>query len=114
MWTAAFWKAVLERATKSAAQGVLVFWGVGDALLNAWDVDLAQTGGVALGMAAVSVLTSLVSGAITNGSPSVTGAEVPADQVVVRTAPADAGSIRPVAGPASPLTDGTPVEVSPA
>jgi small neutral amino acid transporter SnatA (MarC family) len=79
MWTAAFWKAAIERAVKSAAQGALVFWSVGDGLLNLWNVDFTDTLGIAGGMGVVSILTSLISGGVTGGQASIVKAETVAD-----------------------------------
>lgn len=76
MWTKEFWKATAERAIKSAAQGPLVLWAVGDGLLNALEIDWESAGGVALGMFILSVLSSLASGALNDTpGPSLTGAE---------------------------------------
>lgn len=60
MWTRKFWKDAGERAAKSVAQALLLLWG-GDELANAWQVDWATAGGVALAAAALSVLSSVVS-----------------------------------------------------
>jgi hypothetical protein len=76
MFTRAFWAATLERAAKSFAQGILVFWGVGDGLFNLWTADVQNTLGVGLGMAVVSVLTSVVSYPLGNKGPSLTRAEI--------------------------------------
>ena len=74
MFTVAFVKALLERSLKTAAQTFAVLLGAGQADVThlPWSTDLGLAGGAAL----VSVLTSIASGAITNGSPSVTNAEV--------------------------------------
>lgn len=61
MFTRAFWAAALERAVKSAAQAVVLFWAVGDVALNLWTVNPTETLGVAAGGAVLSILTSLVS-----------------------------------------------------
>ena len=60
MFTARFWKQAAERAAKSAAQGLIVYWG-GDQVFNAWSADWPAAGGIALGAAVLSVLTSVVS-----------------------------------------------------
>ena len=73
-WTTAFWKSTAERALKSAAQTALVVIG-GDQLVNAISVDWLDVGGFALGGAALSVLTSLGSGAVGGPGPSLTRAE---------------------------------------
>lgn len=75
MWTKAFWLATLERAVKSAAQGVVVFWAIGDGLLNLWTVDAKETLGVAAGMAVLSLITSVASGKAGGAGPSLGGAE---------------------------------------
>lgn len=59
MFTVIFWKDAAERAVKTAAQAIIVLWG--SSQLNLFDVDFGQTAGVAAGMAAVSVLTSIAS-----------------------------------------------------
>ena len=76
IFTVAFWRAASERAIKSAAQGLLVA-GVGAAGFDALHADWHTLGGFGLGMAAASVLTSVASDALTDGSgPSLTNAEV--------------------------------------
>lgn len=71
MFTSKFWKAAAERAGKSAAQALLILWG-GDAVFSAWDADWTTAGGVALGAAVLSLLTSVVSvGAGEPNSPSL-------------------------------------------
>lgn len=86
MWSKEFWKAVSERAIKTGAQGVLLVLGVagvsagvdtvqGEAL-NAFTWDYLTLGGSFLAGAAVSVLTSLVTAGVTNGSPSAGDAEI--------------------------------------
>lgn len=69
MWTPKFWKDLAERAVKSGAQGLLIFWG-GDQVFNAWDADWATAGGIALGAAVLSMLTSLVSRKVGDDSSS--------------------------------------------
>lgn len=69
MWTKTFALAVLERALKTFAQSaaaLLVAAGTG--LLDADWVQIASVSGMA---AVVSVLTSVGTGAVTDGSPSV-------------------------------------------
>lgn len=61
MFTRTFVLDALERAVKSAAQAIVLFWGVGDQLLDAWSIDWADTAGVAFGGAALSILTSIIS-----------------------------------------------------
>lgn len=73
MFTARFWKQVAERAGKSAAQALLIYWG-GDAVFSAWSADWVAAGGIAVGAAVLSVLTSVVSlPAGEPDSPSLTG-----------------------------------------
>lgn len=72
MFTKAFWKGAAERAIKGAAQALIMFWGVGDGLLNLWTINPVETAGIAVGAAVLSVLTSLISvGAGPAGSPSM-------------------------------------------
>lgn len=59
MFTAQFWKSAAERAVKSAAQALLGLWALDG--FNAIEADYALAGGVALGAAMLSVLTSIVS-----------------------------------------------------
>lgn len=74
MWTVKFWKAAAERAAKSAAQGALLYFGA-DQVMDAWHANWGAAGGIALGAAVLSVLSSLLSGAVgDSSSPSlVTG-----------------------------------------
>ncbi|MHA6626898.1 holin [Pseudonocardia sichuanensis] len=77
MWimSKAFWTATTERAVKTAAQSVLTVWGVGDVALNALTLDWPLAGGVALGGAIASLLTSIVSAGVgPSDSPSLVGA----------------------------------------
>ena len=77
MFTLAFWKAATERAVKSAAQSAILVIGA-DQVVNAIAVDWPEVGGFALGGAALSLLTSLISAPFgPTGSPSVV--EGPAD-----------------------------------
>jgi hypothetical protein len=71
MWTKAFWKATFERAVKSAAQAPLAAFLVGDVALNAFDIDWSEAGGLALGGAVLSVLTSLASTGSGGTGPSL-------------------------------------------
>jgi hypothetical protein len=76
MWISSttFWTETGERAVKTAAQAVLTVWGVGDVVLNALTLDWPLAGGVALGGAVVSLLTSIVSAGIGPAdSPSLVG-----------------------------------------
>lgn len=67
MWTVRFWRDATERMVKSAAQGALLYLG-GDQVLGAWHANWAAAGGIALGAAILSLLTSLVSSRV--GDPS--------------------------------------------
>jgi hypothetical protein len=60
IFTRAFWLAAIERAIKSAAQGILVA-GVGAAGFDALHADYVTLGGAGLGMALASLLTSIAS-----------------------------------------------------
>lgn len=78
IWTASFWKATAERAIKSAAQGVLWTWVVGDKVASLLTFDAGVAGYAAGGMAVFSVLTSIVSApAGESGGPSFGDAELP-------------------------------------
>lgn len=79
MWTRRFWKAATERAAKSAAQGVLLLAGADQ--LNAFHFDWQTAGGVALGAALLSYLTSVGTGLVTDGGPSLTNDEILAQPV---------------------------------
>ena len=76
MWTLAFWKAATERALKSAAQFVLLAYFGGDVVFNVFQADFVNMGGVAAGAMLMSYLTSVATAALTDGSPSLTTAEV--------------------------------------
>lgn len=71
MFSATFWKAAAERALKSAAQGLLGLWALDK--FDALHADWKLAGGVALGAAVLSLLTSVVSSPFgpTPGSPSL-------------------------------------------
>lgn len=66
MWTKNFWKQAAERALKSSAQGLLGMWTLDG--FNVLNADLPLAGGVALGAAVLSVLTSIVTAGI--GEPA--------------------------------------------
>lgn len=75
LFSRAFWRAASERAVKSCAQGAILA-GVGAAGFNAVDGDWKTIGGAALGAGILSILTSIGSDALTDGSgPSLTNAE---------------------------------------
>jgi hypothetical protein len=76
MFTLAFWKAAGERAIKSAAQFVILAYFGGDVIFNVFQADFINMGGVAAGAVLLSVLTSLASAGMTDGSPSLTHVEV--------------------------------------
>jgi hypothetical protein len=72
MWTAVFWKQAAERAIKGAIVAVMAAWPIGDGVLNAFDVDWAEAGGLALGGAIVSLGLSIVSSVVgPSDSPSL-------------------------------------------
>ncbi len=58
--TKTFWLEALDRAVKSAAQSVLLLWGAAEAF-DLFAADFVSVGGLALGAAVLSVLTSVVS-----------------------------------------------------
>lgn len=76
MWTLLFWKAATERALKSAAQFVLLAYFGGDVIFNVFQADFANMAGVAAGAMLMSYLTSIATAAVTDGSPSLSHAEV--------------------------------------
>jgi hypothetical protein len=53
-----------DRAIKSFAQAIVLYFGVGEALINAFEFDWVAALGFGLGGAALSVLTSFASGSI--------------------------------------------------
>lgn len=69
MFTKKFWKAAAERAIKTAAQATITAYFVGDVAFNALEADWANMGGIALGGALLSLLTSL-GFAAKDGNPS--------------------------------------------
>lgn len=75
IWTGAFWKAAVERAAKTFAQTLAALLVI-DPVLGVLDIDWGQAFSVAGLAAAVSLLTSIGSDAITQGAgPSLTDAE---------------------------------------
>ena len=72
MTTLAFWKAATERAVKTFAQALVALIVVGTSV---FDQTWLEAVGVALTAAVVSVLTSVGSGAVTGGEPSLTRTE---------------------------------------
>lgn len=73
MFTLAFWKAAAERGIKTLAQSAAALL-VGDGL-GLLTVDWVSVGSVAGLAAVISVLMSVGTGAITDGSPSASTAE---------------------------------------
>ena len=59
MWTVLWWRDAAERALATAAQSLLAAWGVGDGLLNAWELDPMTGAGIAAGGALLSLLKAL-------------------------------------------------------
>lgn len=71
MWTKSFWLESMDRAIKSAAQAVVLIWGVAEGF-NLFEADFINVGGLALGAFALSLLTSVVSAPLNNkGSASL-------------------------------------------
>lgn len=67
-----FWIATGERAVKSFAQALILMWAVSDnGMFNIFKVELDEAMGSALGMAVLSVLTSLLSAGVGNEGPSM-------------------------------------------
>jgi hypothetical protein len=63
----AFWKDALERAGKTFAQTLVTVWGVGDGMLNLFNVNLLESGELALSAAVLSLLTSVISKPVGDG-----------------------------------------------
>lgn len=78
MFTKQFWKAVAERAIKSAAQGALAVWAIVQITDADTAINTAQAAGWgALSMGVLSILTSIASDLVTKtDGPSLTNAEV--------------------------------------
>lgn len=72
MWTLTFWRAVAERALKTAAQTAIATIGTTAAFD---EVDWRVIGSVVLLATIASVLTSIATAATTDGSPSLNGSE---------------------------------------
>ena len=71
MGTKTFWLEALDRAVKSAAQSVLLIWGAAEAF-DLFAADFMSVGGLALGAAVLSLLTSVVSAPVNkSGTPSL-------------------------------------------
>jgi len=60
MLTAQFWAGATDRAMKSFAQSLILLW-TADAGFNVLEIAIGPTFGVAVGAAALSLLTSIVS-----------------------------------------------------
>lgn len=72
MWTLGFWQQTAERAIKTFAQVLILLLGGGETGLNLLAVDWKTALISAAGSAVLSVLTSLVSSAVTpTNSPSL-------------------------------------------
>jgi len=63
VFTKAFWRQAFERAAKSAAQALLIYFG-GDVLFSVWSADWLAAGGIAVGAAVLSLLTSIVTSGV--------------------------------------------------
>ena len=81
LFTGSFWKGTFERAVSTAAQSALLVLGAEQ--VNAIDADWVTVGGFAAGGFALTVLKCLASNSVAGPGPSITGAEIPADQVAV-------------------------------
>ena len=75
MWSKAYWLATLERMLRGGAAASLSTWVVGDNVMNAFDVNLQQAGGIFVGGAVVSLLLSLAVNGATGNGPAVTNHE---------------------------------------
>lgn len=71
MFTRQFWQATGERATKTAAQVTLTLFIVNGTVVGFDQVDWPAFGWIILISTAASVLTSIVSASMTDGSPSL-------------------------------------------
>jgi hypothetical protein len=83
MFTLKFWKAATERAVKSGAQFVVLTIGggavagaTGNETINAFLLDYPTLGGVFLGGAILSYLTSLISAPLGGDGPSLAGESI--------------------------------------
>lgn len=78
IFTAVFWKAAAERAARAFTYSLLTTLGAGavDIVSMPW----WSAARIALGVAVLSVLGSVVSSQVTGGGPSLTNAEVLEDK----------------------------------
>lgn len=67
MWTIQFWKDLLERALKSAAQALVLV--LGGATLDVWHLDWKMLVSVILSAFGLSALTSITSNVLPTGNP---------------------------------------------
>lgn len=105
MWTLAFWRAILERALSTAAQAAL---GVVISAVTLGELDWRVVGSTVLIATLASVLKGIGAAAVTDGSPSLTNAEVLAPVAAVVPGvpmPSDMAVADPVT---SVPVDGTP------
>jgi len=72
LFTRAFWLDAIERALKSAAQGAMLAAGQDVASVDLFAADWRNVAGMAAGMAALSILTSVASA----GSPGLSPASI--------------------------------------
>lgn len=59
-----FWRSAIDRAVKTAAQGLIGVWGLADGVFNILQVDVKGAIGIAVGGFLLSILTSIVSAPI--------------------------------------------------
>lgn len=74
IWTAKFWKATAERATKTAAQSAILVIGADQ--LDVLSLDWLRLVGFAAGGALLSVLTSIASAGVGEEGPSLANEKV--------------------------------------
>lgn len=72
LFTRAFWLDAIERALKSAAQGAMLAAGQDVVSVDLFAADWRNVAGMAAGMAALSILTSVASA----GSPGLSPASI--------------------------------------
>lgn len=98
-----FARAALERAIKTGAQAATASFAVGGGLLDVdWQACLSVTGAAII----LSLLTSVISAAATDGSPSLSTAEVLSEPGQTGES-TDAGPVEVTEQPAE-YPDGTP------